>query len=352
MRKPSLEAARWRAQTLHALQSQLLRAAAEVQAGPQSLSEIPLTEIPGEAGPHRDSELRAYGALILAIAGISWSAIFVRWAGTPGAVSAFYRVLIAAAVLIPWRLAARPGPRGTSAAQIDPRRARWIALAGGVFFALDLALWNTAVMATQAAIASLLGNLTPVFVGLLSWMVLGRSPLRSFWVGVVLALIGCVLIVSAHLNATVGAGTLVGDALATIASLFFAAYLLTTERVRVAMDTLTFNTLAIVGSLGTLLVICLAMRVPLTGYASRTWLALAGLGLISQLGAYYALVYALGHLPATVTSVSLLAQVPATAILAMLLLGEPLSAVQIAGSVIVLAGIYIVNRMDGPPTPA
>jgi drug/metabolite transporter (DMT)-like permease len=323
-----------------------------------------------------DSRLRAYAALAAAVGGITWSAIFVRWAGTPGPVSAFYRILIAAAVLIPWRLAVTPASRHPSsarhtspahdvasahheqttrdaqaadqapAARMDPRRARWIALAGGVFFALDLALWNTAVMQTQAAIASLLGNLTPVFVGLLSWIVLARRPRRSFWIGVVLSLIGCVLLVSAHLDATVAAGTLIGDAIAILASVFFAGYLLTTERVRVAMDTLTFNTLAIVGSLVTLSAICLVLGLPLTGYPSRTWLALAGLGLISQLGAYYALVYALGHLPATVTSVSLLAQVPGTAMLAMLLLGEPLSAAQIAGTVIVLAGIYIVNTMD------
>jgi drug/metabolite transporter (DMT)-like permease len=291
--------------------------------------------------------VRAYAALVLAVGGVTWSAIFVRWAGTPGPVSAFYRVLIAAAILIPWRLAVTPKPRDTRDA---PRHAHWIAFAGGVFFALDLALWNTAVMQTQAAIASLLGNLTPVFVGLLSWIVLARRPRRSFWIGVVLSLIGCVLLVSAHLdtNTTVAAGTLFGDIIAIVASVFFAAYLLTTERVRVAMDTLTFNTLAIVGSVVTLGAICIVLGFPLTGYPSRTWLALAGLGVISQLGAYYALVYALGHLPATVTSVSLLAQVPGTAILAMLLLGEPLSAAQIAGTAIVLAGIYIVNTMDTP----
>ena len=299
-----------------------------------------------------DSRLRAYAALVLAVGGITWSAIFVRWAGTPGPVSAFYRVLIAAAVLIPWRLSVTPAPRRihASASRMDPRRARWIALAGGVFFALDLALWNTAVMQTQAAVASLLGNLTPVFVGLLSWIVLARRPRRSFWIGLILSLIGCVLLVSAHLDTTVAAGTLIGDVIAIVASMFFAAYLLTTERVRVAMDTLTFNTLAIIGSVVTLAAICITLGFPLTGYPSRTWLALAGLGLISQLGAYYALVYALGHLPATVTSVSLLAQVPGTAILAMLLLGEPLSAAQIAGTVIVLAGIYIVNTMDAPAT--
>jgi drug/metabolite transporter (DMT)-like permease len=295
---------------------------------------------------HSESRLRAYAALMLAVGGITWSAIFVRWAGTPGPVSAFYRVLIAATILIPWRLAVTPKPRAASA--LEQRRARWTAVAGGVFFALDVALWNTAVMKTQAAVASLLGNLTPVFVGLLSWIVLARRPYRSFWVGLALSLIGCVLIISAHLDATIGTGTLIGDALAVAACSFFAAYLLTTERVRAAMDTLTFNTLAIAGSVITLGVICVALGFPLVGYSPRTWLALAGLGLISQLGAYYALVYALGHLPATLTSVSLLAQVPGTAILAALLLGEPLSGVQVAGTAIVLAGIYVVNRMETP----
>src|SRR5687768_14557100 len=94
-----------------------------------------------------DSRVRAYAALVLAVGGVTWSAIFVRWAGTPGPVSAFYRVLIAAAILIPWRLAVTPKPRDTRDA---PRHAHWIAFAGGVFFALDLALWNTAVMQTQA----------------------------------------------------------------------------------------------------------------------------------------------------------------------------------------------------------
>lgn len=283
------------------------------------------------------SNLRAYAALALAIAGISWSAIFVRWAEISGSASAFYRVLIAGAILCPWWLAR--GPRRP----VAPRSA-WIAVAGGVFFALDLALWNSAVLRTQAAVASILGNNTPIFVGLMSWVVLRRRPRAAFWIGLVLAMAGGVAIMSADLQTGGAAGSLAGDLQALAASVFFAAYLITTERVRESMDTLTFNTLAIAGSIATLLVVCLALDLPMTGYPPRTWLALAGLGLVSQLGAYYALVYALGHLPATITSVGLLAQVPGTAILAMLLLGEPLTAVQIAGATVVLAGIYVVNR--------
>jgi drug/metabolite transporter (DMT)-like permease len=286
---------------------------------------------------NRSATLEAYGALLIAIAGISWSAIFVRWAGVPGTASAFYRVLIAGAVLVPW-CAIRGSRRPVSA------RAGWLAAAGGVFFALDLALWNTAVLRTHAAVASTLGNNTPFFVGIGTWLVLRRRPRASFWIGLALALAGCLLIMNADLRRAGSGGSLSGDLLAVGASIFFAAYLMTTERIRTRMDTLTFNTLAVVGSIATLFVLCLLLGLPLTGYPPRAWLALAGLGLVSQVMAYYALVYALGHLPATITSVGLLAQVPCTALLAVLLLGEPLGALQIAGGAVVLAGIYVVNR--------
>ena len=136
----------------------------------------------------KKSALPAYLALLAAVAGIAWSAILVRWAGVPGAASAFYRVLVAGAVLIPWRLVARRG------ATVSPPRAAAVAVLGGVFFALDIALWNTSVMYTGAAVASILGNNTPVFVGILSWLVLRKRPRGSFWIGLSLSLAGCLTI--------------------------------------------------------------------------------------------------------------------------------------------------------------
>jgi drug/metabolite transporter (DMT)-like permease len=285
----------------------------------------------------RSASVPAYLALLAAVAGIAWSAIFVRWAGVPGAASAFYRVLVAGAILIPWRFV-----RGETR-PIDPRAAA-IAVLGGVFFGLDIALWNTAVMWTGAAVASILGNNTPVFVGILSWFVFRRRPRPSFWIGLSLSLAGCLTIMLGPASAGSVRVTWYGNLLAIGGSAFFAAYLVTTERVRRQMDTLTFNTLAIAGSIATLLAVCLVLRLPLTGYPPKAWAALIALGLVSQLAAYYALVYALGHLPATLTSVGLLAQVPSTAFLAWLLLGEPLTALQITGGAVVLVGIFVVNR--------
>ena len=54
--------------------------------------------------------------------------------------------------------------------------------------------------------------------------------------------------------------------------------------------------------------------------------------------------YALGHLPAPITSVVLLGQVVLAAILAVPILGEPIRPSQMIGGLFILGGIYIVNR--------
>jgi drug/metabolite transporter (DMT)-like permease len=99
-------------------------------------------------------------------------------------------------------------------------------------------------------------------------------------------------------------------------------------------------------------VINLAMGVSLAVPTGRSWAALLGLGLISQLGGYLALTYALGHLPATVTSITLLAQVPLTALLGAWLLAEPLAGAQLLGGALVLVGIGLANRRRAPAEEA
>jgi drug/metabolite transporter (DMT)-like permease len=285
----------------------------------------------------------AYVSLAIAVFGITWSAVFVRWAGVSGPASGFYRVLIAAAVLVPWRALRRD-------LQWPSRRDAWLAVAGGAFFAFDLMFYNTAVLKTTAATAVLLANNAPVFVGLGSWFLFHNRPRAAFWWGLALALTGCAAIVLAdatsrsHAGAGAQPGDVSGDLMAVTAAMFFAAYLMMTERVRGRMDTLTFSALSIVGSTATLLVACLVLGLPLTGFSARSWAALAGLGLVSQLASYFAIAYALGHLPATIMSVGLLAQLPLTAVLSAPLLGEPLTAPLIVGGLFVLAGIYVVTR--------
>jgi len=286
---------------------------------------------------------KAYAALLIGIVCIAWSAIFVRWTSIPGPASAFYRLLIPALVLLPtWLI---PGsPREL------PLRSYGIIAVGAMFFALDLAFYNTAILQTSAANATLLGNNTPIVVGLLSWLLFKRRPAWSFWIGLALAVAGALVIVVADLGRHAKFG--LGDVLALAAAACFAVYLIATEQVREHTNTLEFLRLAMFFSTVFMFLFALAVRVPFEIPDKRSLLALLGLGLVSQLGGYLALTYALGHLPATVTSVSLLSQGPLTAILAALLLGEPLTGPLIAGGALVLAGVGLANRFGRPEEEA
>jgi drug/metabolite transporter (DMT)-like permease len=294
-------------------------------------------------GTRNTNGIWPYLALLAGIVCISWSAIFVRWTDIPGPASAFYRMLIPAIVLLPTWLFDRAAPR------VDWRTLAIIAV-GGIFFACDLALYNTSILRTSAANATLLGNDTPIFVGIFTWVFLKRRPGAAFWLGLVLAIAGSLVIVWSDLARHVKLGA--GDAMAVGAAACFAVYLMATERVRATTSTLVFLRLAIVSSALFLLVFNLAFHISLKIPAGHSWEALLGLGLVSQLGGYLALTYALGHLPATLTSVSLLAQGPLTAILAALLLAEPLGAAQIMGGVLVLGGVGLANRRKRPAEEA
>lgn len=292
--------------------------------------------------PHT-SRLAAYAALIAGIACVAWSAIFVRWTDIPGPASAFYRMLLPALILLPTFFFDRKQERTSG-------RTLGIIAIGGLFFALDLAFYNTSILKTSAANATLLGNNTPIVVGLLTWLLFGRKPNAAFWLGLFLAVAGSVVILWADLKRHAHFG--MGDLMALAAAACFAVYLLATEKVRTNTSTLAFLRLAMISSTLALLAINLIMAVPLRVTSGRTWLALLGLGLVSQLAGYLALTYALGHLPATITSISLLTQGPLTAAMAALFLGESISLAQIVGGVLVLAGVGLAHREKNPEDEA
>lgn len=287
--------------------------------------------------------LPAYLALAAGIVCIAWSAIFVRWTDIPGPASAFYRMLVPAMVLLPTHFLERDRGRVSG-------KTMWIIAFGGLFFAFDLALYNTSILNTSTANATLLGNNTPIVVGLLTWLVFRERPATGFWLGLLLAVSGTLVIVRADLARQAGFG--IGDVMSLGAAACFAVYLLVTERVRTSTGTLTFLRLAMLSSTSSLLAINMALGVSLRMPHGRTLWAVLGLGLISQLGGYLALTYALGHLPATITSISLLTQGPLTAVLAALLLSEPLTLAQIVGGALVLAGVGLAHRQSHPQDEA
>ncbi len=282
------------------------------------------------------SRFSAYLALGVGILSLGFSAIFVRWANAPGIVTSFYRMAIATALL------AWPFYRRVKATGSLSRRGLRFAVLGGLFFMADLALWSTGVVLSGATNPTLLANTAPLWVGL-GALVLFRERLKvMFWVGLLLAMTGAAVILGLDSLRAVsfGLGTLFG----LMAGIFYGGYFLITQRGRETLDSITYFWPAAVSSTLGLLILCLALRQPLTGYPASAYLNFLALGVVSQVFGYLAINYALGYLPASIVSPTMLGQPVMTAILAGPLLGEALSPWQVLGGLAVLAGVYVVHR--------
>lgn len=285
------------------------------------------------------SKAKVYGALLLGLASIAFSAIFTRQAEVAGTVSGLYRVAIAAIILAPLFL--RNIRRGSV---VRGRRIWLLAAAAGVFFVLDLAFWNSSLFLTNAANATLLGNDAPIIVGLVALLVFHERLRISYWIGLSIALCGMGIIIGFDLFS--GSGIGVGDLMAMLAGCFYGLYMLVIQRVRVFMDTL--STLWISTVVGTVLLLALnlVMGRALWGFTFSQYAALFALGVVSQVIGYLAINFALGHLPASIVSPTLLGQPVLTALLAVPLLSETLEPRQIFGGVVALVGIFLVNRSE------
>ncbi|MBS0337553.1 MAG: DMT family transporter [Proteobacteria bacterium] len=287
----------------------------------------------------RPREGLALVALLLGAVCIALSPIFVRVSETGPTATAFWRVALAVPVLWPLYLAFGRGTEATA----SPKPPGWLFVVAGIAFAGDLFFWHFSVKFTSVANSTLLANLASVFVTLAAWLLFRQRPTRLFLVGLVTALAGVGMLVSTSLAFSPTA--LMGDAFGLVTATFYAWYLLNVKNLR-DRGAGTLRLMAVTTAITALILLPVALAtgeqmLPVTGAG---WLKLVGIALISHACGQGLIAYALAHLPASFSSVSLLLQPVMAGVFAWVLLGEPLVALQIAGGAVVLAGIYLARR--------
>jgi drug/metabolite transporter (DMT)-like permease len=276
-------------------------------------------------------------ALIGALA-ISFSGIFYRFADVTPATVTVFRCLYGLPILVgvAYLEHRRYGPL--------PRHVVRLAIIAGVFFAADLLSWHHAVDAVGAGLATVLGNMQVLVVGLVAWLVFRERPPRAALIALPIVLAGAVLISGVIGSGAYGANPPLGVGLGTITAFAYAGYLLVIRsggrdlrRPAGPVAISTASTMVVAAIVGSLLgELDLVPRWP-----SHFWLILVGI--TSQSIGYLIISISLPRLPATVVSIILLAQPVATVLLARLLLDEQPSLEQLLGVLLILAGIGVAT---------
>jgi drug/metabolite transporter (DMT)-like permease len=280
---------------------------------------------------------------------IAFSAIFVKLADVPPSTASFYRCAYA----LPLLGALALWERRRFGARV--RNEVLLAYVAGIFFAADLILWHHAIAAVGAGLATVLGNVQVVFVGLAAWALLGERPGRRLLGAIPIVLFGVVLISGVVGADAYGDEPALGVLFGILTAVAYAAFLLVLRAanrdIRRPGGPLFDATLAAA-------VASLAIGFPLDelelepSWPAHGWLLL--LALTAQALGWLFISISLPRAQAALTSVVLTLQPVMAVVLAMVLIDEEPSPVQLLGIAVVVGGILLatVGRGRAEPQPS
>ncbi|MBN1231331.1 MAG: DMT family transporter [Anaerolineales bacterium] len=289
-----------------------------------------------------ESRFLPFLSLIISVLCLSVSPLFVRWADAPGIVTSFYRMLIGSLILaafLPW---IKQKSKNSSFRNL-PRAVILLPVLCGVFTALDHTFWTMAIERTNIANSTLLNYIATLWVALFAILVLKEKYHWVIWVGLFVVL-GGVAVVLGIQNIQLSSFSLGGEGLAILSSFFYAGYFIATQKSRGFFSAYSQLLLSMVFGSITLAAIILARGFSFWDYNGITFLMFFLAALISQLVGYYSMIYALGSIRASIVTPFMVLQPVATALLAIPLAQETLYYSQIGGGLLVILGIYLINR--------
>lgn len=220
------------------------------------------------------------------------------------------------------------------------RQRPWVfARLGLVGVALLYAFQNLGLRYTTAVHVGVLINLNPVFIALLSTLVLGERLNGVQWGGILSAGVGVTLVSTTGGNFSLQGGSLLGDGLTLLSAACWAIYSVLGRRVLARHDPLVVT--GIVVAWGTLWLLPLAAGEGFSlDLSLRSWLMVALLGLFCGALAYLLWFRVLALIPPGRAAVYLFLIPLVSCALSVAFLREPFTLHTGLGAALVLAGVF------------
>lgn len=286
----------------------------------------------------------AFPAMAAGSALLAFGPWLVRLADVGEVSSAFWRVALAAPVLILLAGATRTArwPRGWATLGL--------AALGAAAFGLDLAAWHLGITRTTLANAALLSNAASFLLPLWGFALARTWPNRTAAAALLLAALGTALLMGG--GAEFSERRLVGDLFCLVAALLYTAYLIVVDRLR--GDVAPLPLLATTSSFAALVLLPLALAAP-GAFWPADWTPLLLLALGSQVLGQGLVVFAVGHLKPLVVGLTLLMQPVVAAAIGAWRFGEVPGPAEFAGAALVVTALVLVrlpDRWRGRPAAA
>lgn len=276
---------------------------------------------------------------VLGAVAIAFSSILVRASHASPSTAAIFRCAYALPVLglLAWSEDRRFGPRAL--------RDRKLAIASGVFFAIDLMLWHRSIRDVGAGLATVLANVQVVLVPLVAWAALSERPARQVLVALALAMLGVLLISGVLEQGAYGRDPLGGTLYGVGAGVAYVGFLLL---LRQSGADLRRPAGPLFDATATATLLCVVAGVAIgdadlaPDWPEARWLIV--LALSAQVIGWLLITVSLPRLPAAMTSLLLTVQPVGSVALAALIFAESPSSLQLIGVALVATGLLTATR--------
>lgn len=281
--------------------------------------------------------------LVVAVIAVSTSGPLAREAGAPSLAIAFWRTLLAGALIVPFAVVRnRQELRTLTGIQ------RRTAMVAGVFLGLHFATWIPSLSYTTVASSVALVCTQPVWAAAMA-RARGEHVDRGAWIGIAIALVGVMVLTGVDFS--VSGRALFGDGLALAGGVFGAAYVTVGAGARRTMSTAAYTTICYPVAAAGLLAMCLAGRQDLTSYSARTWWILVAITIGPQLLGHTLVNRVLRSITATTVSVVILFEIVGATLIAWWWFGESPPVGACAAAVLIASGVIVVVRASNRPAP-
>ena len=302
--------------------------------------------------------LKSYPRLVLLIAiiAISSASLLIRTAQKSFS-SLFIsagRLVIAGLFLAPWRMKYKIKQLGKM------ELSTWVlTILSSIFLAFHFISWIYSLEMTSVITSVVLVTTTPIWVSLLTPLLLDEKLSNKFYIGLFVAFIGILILMLSSICSLNGLHLLcsieeqvfqksavLGNVLALIGAFCAAGYVICGKKVRSTISNSTYVSIVylIAGVICLFLFIINARDLKFTGIQHSDWISLVLIALIPQLVGHSLINAALGYLPAAHVSLALLGEPVGSSVLAYVFLNEIPGKVELLGALIIMLGIYLAQK--------
>lgn len=278
--------------------------------------------------------------VLLGVAGVSLSAVFVRWSTAPSLVLAFYRMAFSALLLAPVAVARRGEFR------VLRRRELLLSLLSGAFLGLHFTCYFESLRWTSIASAVVLVDTEVLFVALASALILRKKLSPRAWAAVLLAFGGGVAVALADAGGGGGGIALRGNLFALTGSVCMAVYTMLGAFCRRTLSTTVYTALVYSSAAATVLAAALAGGQALIGWGPVNLLAGLGMAVFCTLLGHSVFSWGLKYLPPAFISTVKLLEPVFSALYGFFLFGERPGGLVILGGALILLGIGLYSREE------